>query len=955
MKKKVKQSAFSRYKYLLIVLATVVVLVGALLIVRYALPDSSTSDDQTVTYDPIPGEGEDQRVFPTLSMDEIQNVRIDRLSGGYAMFRGGNENEFYLAYEDKDGEMQIYYPPVADLDPTFSYSSLFATDMMGEVSVARIYNLCQAVGNIRYSERIPLSTDADERATQLATYGFTDESPKVQIWYTEVDLYGRPKEGAETYKHTITLGERVITGVGYYVMLEGRDYIYATATDTIDHVNKDYPYYISTRITPAGLSEDAAYEPYLTTGYKQWKNVWYREDGTPVIDGSRVTVSVSEWVPYALGAEIDPTSDGYIREAVRDLTFHLGNLKDQAAYSRLIAALSGQRIGAFADPIYVTLVGDGRTVTVNDGEPHTYRYEILCIESAISALDERTSGTVDDASAIKVTYHLYVDGEKKSTAPMHGVIDLSAAAVASHVDALRTLTVGETLDTPYDISILYDESNADQKVYELYLTEIISIYNQKYESIDTVGEDSIISYHYYYVIDGKKQAVQSGSLDLSKEEDKELVSLLVGKKKGELSEPERLRYQVTYLEILSDFITYEMHGIEYFVTEELIVSFRFQNASKRDPFYAESIYENRLPDDHPHSIYAMNYSTCQTLVSVLGGLGSDTTQSVGLSGLETVAVGLTPEIMEKYGLYAYTLYFELPRGIYSKSVSSPETEDEDALKESEEEMDDYAWYNTLGVKIYISELDDEGCRYVATDLYDTVVYISNESFVFLEYDFIGFWARRQPVLVNVGDVNKVEVEYNMSDLSGKLSFDLEHNPVLENESYYDKIEVNLTATDFTASAVLLEYMKRAGVDKVNLAAFYNAILGGGQSIKHGNDSAGTGYFKEAIQMLYYTSYMGTLSDADRAAVEESAENGEWILRYQITVKSSESPYTFEFYRLDDRRVAVRLYRVRTDGTYSSVPTADFYMTTYAFKRFSSAYLALTRSEVIDPKDYGYGS
>ena len=68
MKKKVKQSAFSRYKYLLLVLATVVVLVGALLIVRYALPDGSTSDDQTVTYDPIPGEGEGQRVFPTLSM-----------------------------------------------------------------------------------------------------------------------------------------------------------------------------------------------------------------------------------------------------------------------------------------------------------------------------------------------------------------------------------------------------------------------------------------------------------------------------------------------------------------------------------------------------------------------------------------------------------------------------------------------------------------------------------------------------------------------------------------------------------------------------------------------------------------------------------------------------------------------------------------------------------------------
>ncbi len=955
MKKRIKQSPLYRYRYLLSVFGAVIVLVGALLIVRYALPDPPPADDTTIKYDPIEGEGSGQTMFPSLSMNEIQNVRIDRTEGGYAIFRSGENNEFYLAYEDESGETQIYYPPICELDPSFSYSSLFATEAFGEVSIARLYNLCQGVGNIRYSERIPLQTDEQTRSEQLQSFGFSDKSVKIQIWHTEVDDYGRPKKDAEMKKYTLTLGERVITGVGYYVMLDGRDYIYATATDTIDYANKDYPYYISTRITPQGLPEDGAYEPYLTTAYKQWKNVWYRDKGTVVVDGSRVTVSASEWVPHALGDD-NPAADGYIKDAVHDLTFHLGNLSGKAEYSRLMAALVGQRIGELSEPMYVTLAGDGRTVTLADSEPHTYRYVILCVESALTSTEERVDGTVGDAASIKVTYDLYIDGEKENTVPMHGMIDLSLATVAEHKQALSALSVGQTLDTPYEISILYDENSADQKTYELYLTEIIAIYNQKYETQDIVGADSIISYHYYYVIDGEKQPVQSGTHDLSKEEDANLVKLLVGKKKGELAEPLRLRNEVQYLEIFADFITYEIHEIDYFVTEELMVSFSFQNASERDPFYAESLYQNTLPASHPHSIYALNYGTCQTLISVLGGLGSDTTQSVGLSGMETVAVGLTPEIMEKYGLYAYTLYFELPRGIYSKvSMDKVDADNGDILEEIEEEMDDYGWYNTLGVKLYISERDEKGNRYVATDLYETVVYIENDSFVFLDYDFISFWARRQPVMVHVGDVEKVEVEYNMSDLSGKLSFLFSHEfRDMDSGGKYDRIIVHMTPTDFS-SQVLADYLARTGKDCVQLDDYYNAILGGGEELWHGADYAGTGYFKEAIQMLYYTSYRGILSAEDKQAVEESADQNGWIFRYKITVESSAFPYVFEFYRLDDRRVAVRLYQERPDGSHARVPVADFYISTYAFKRFSGAYLALANAEAIDPKDFGYGS
>ena len=83
---------------------------------------------------------------------------------------------------------------------------------------------------------------------------------------------------------------------------------------------------------------------------------------------------------------------------------------------------------------------------------------------------------------------------------------------------------------------------------------------------------------------------------------------------------------------------------------------------------------------------------------MLGGIYQNTGATAsGFSGA-TVALGLTAENMEKYGLYAYKIYFELPRGIYDTSGEE--------LEEGENPYNDnlasYGWYSTLGFNLYIS-------------------------------------------------------------------------------------------------------------------------------------------------------------------------------------------------------------------------------------------------------------
>ena len=61
--------------------------------------------------------------------------------------------------------------------------------------------------------------------------------------------------------------------------------------------------------------------------------------------------------------------------------------------------------------------------------------------------------------------------------------------------------------------------------------------------------------------------------------------------RGYLESGEKDEY---YYEIFREFHTMRIESVEYFVTSELVVSFKFVNSSYRDPFYGDSFYEGRF-------------------------------------------------------------------------------------------------------------------------------------------------------------------------------------------------------------------------------------------------------------------------------------------------------------------------------------------------------------------------
>lgn len=1003
---------------LILLCVTVAVLAAAIILVNVIPEEEETPTTQKPNLpEIIEGEALENNyalAYPSIADRYITSIKVTNKASyandfnegeapytSYTLLRheiaGGN---FVLRYEDKEGNEKIYLPDIFSADPSFEYDSLYALETGdGYGQIHKLTYLLVALELPYFTDRIALEADADKRDSQLRGFGLDEPQATIQFYYTD-------KNDNTSKLRTIKIGDKNVTGVGYYFMVDDRPYIYNSLADYYNYAMLGFYSYVNSILVSAGLAEDSSYEPYLTTDYKQWLNSVTMTEGTQVPAGSTAIIYTDIFTPieskldrndyekdtlrFDLDDDLklrDPEAylSGYIKDGYHEYTL---DLSQKGAYDKLAKLIAGKTIGDFDSDTVVTITAS-KTIDFADKSSLKYRYEVIEIESIVTdGADIITEGHAIDADdKIKIAYYLYVDGKKVSNVPYHGVIDLASGKFDDlSVAALTALTVGKLdTDSRVNLEIDYTKENCTAINRTFVIDEIVLIRDEKGKDIDTVAQNCQVLFRFYYYVNGEKQGYDTSYIDFKSDTDES--SLEVFEKIKGLSVSKNLNLtlytQTNYCEFAEEFLTFKVNAVKYFVTSELISAFRFQNNSERDPFYGESIYENTM--DNEYSLYAINSSTCEAVAKMLGGITDTTGSSFGFIGSETVAVGITPKVMRDYGLYAHTIYFELPRGIIVKDSGDDDT------------VDDYDQYNKLGFTLYISdEVYDAKSgayiRYVGSDLYDIVAKVDAEDLVFLKYNFVDFWARRSLMMFDIKYLADMDVEFNMQDLKGSYTFDI---PAASKSDTTFVVRLANSCPHDTAqecdctSNKALDYIRNYNLNHpdnpiqlVTLTQLYNDFMErdgdeyyskDGKVLLYGEnsyDSAGVGNFRELMGILYSIPYSGKL---DKAEQEAAVEDG-YVMKISLKLdtgtekNTSENRHVYEFYRCGDRQVMVRMYEAKevlvkddsgkvvtdkygkpvTEEIKVTDAVSDFYISTLAFKKIVSSYFALLNAEMIYP-------
>lgn len=945
---------------------------------------------------------ESKSLYPKLEKSQIQTVEIVSHEDIYYMMRatdkdGNPLSYFVFYYEDEDGNLREYMPDISTAESGFNYTDFYAKETSDGLNVAKIDYLLARLCDLRYDYSVPLKEDEEEKQKQLELYGLTDdEKETITISYlekaTQKDENGKDVETWERREHKIEIGDRLISGYGYYLKLDKGEFIYSSASSRqLSYALMPFESIINSRIVAEGLTADKGVEPYLTTDYIQWKS-YYRDFYTDA-DGNRIPLTVTEDSEVIFNADtLTPVykkpdkdsplfdsigEDGYSRFGVDKISLNLSEAKKDSSLSRLVAALVGRKVdedGKADEKKTVTVINGMNEATLWDAEngKGEYTYTIRKIESVLDDTDEYFSGPVLGKRLVKVSYDYKIDGEAQNDKPAYAVIDLDADSVipSELKEKIRSASVGAEINDTFIAR--YTKDNAKKMTVSYVISQISYIYEIDEESnkvsyLDKVEEDSIVSFSYHTVIkyaDGTEavgKAKSSSLVDLSKVKDGydlDIKNALIGKAVGEVDI--KVPVSESYYQPFDDFVTYEITGVAGFVEREAVVAFRFVNASSRDPFYAETSYKNTLAEidpDNPHAIYALEVESCDWAVRLLGGISSDGASgtSSGLVGIETVAVGLTPEVMKEYGLYeGHKVYFSLPRGL-----SGIDEEDE----ENPHDIVDYTWASELGFTLYISNPDENGMRYIGSDMYDVVVKIDGSSFEYLDEPFADFWARRKLAMVKYTDINNLGIKFNFEDLVGEYNFELEFqkgHPYIEDLEDYNYLEVNASIKGFKkgegavtgvyTETGLSKLMAEKEKDEFLLSELYNHLyLGTGEYEKltdGGYDTLGTANFQKLLEVIYASYYMGTVdveSDEIQALLDKEAL---FTISFDVGASSAINKYVYEFRRLDDRRIVVSFFMEDNSGAKTPA-VSDLYISDQNFKKIVNSVLNLLNGRTVE--------
>ena len=990
----VKKTRKSKNLLAIIIASSVLALLVIGLIVMWFLMNQTTED-------PVGPASPGTDFYPNVDSDDITGFEIlypekettgeNRKQSFGAVLLG----ETYYFFYYNNGERQEYMPPINSEEPGFDYKSLYALSDDG-MNVPKITYVLYALANTSYNSRIeiPDLTEA-EKDSQLKVYGLDKASRKTcSFTYSKTVKNAEGKDEEKTFGATVYIGNKLVTGTGYYLMVDYPDteeykeqreeqgkYVYVSfGAENYRYALDGFAAFVSPSLVMGGNLEnnDKAAYSQLTPSYRQWKSVVCDKKGEIVKEKTKVVVKTdmlsSAYTYYEDGKikKIKVDKDGYISSKNQvteiDLEYISSNDNKNLAY-----ILTGAKIGDYSEnPLTPIVVLDRNEAVLGK----KYVYKIHEIESVISNDGiEKFSGAVGGNTLVKVGYTCTIDGEKVTytvdddvnTDKLHGVIDLTDERIPLNIrEKLLSSRVGE-IPEPLEYECEYAEDDTAFATFEFrikHISHIVSV--ETGAKADTISDKTLVNFVYQILHNGVVTTEDTMSFDLTQGTEKlgamELAiraALLSATKEesGAYKKDITAYTSKVYYQPFKNFVSYSISEIKYFVASEEVVSFRYANKSERDPFYGEAIHINTLKN-HEYSTYALDMTACDRVIKVLSGtlLGSSSTVFEGLSGDKVVAVGLTPENMEEFGLYAYTVYYEIPRFVEGKTV---------------DDSTEYSWWDSVGFTLYISEKDPiTGKRHIGSDMYDLIVEIDGDLFDFVEEEFVDFWARRDIFMVDQADVKYFDAEFNLEGFKGKYSFQVDHPTMwivnymdgttrllptepaddaegVKEKSPYEATYVYVDALEFDGATptLLLERLRAEGFypgkDGIHIHSIYNYLYENGlssdkQTVNY--DYLGDSCFKDMLYILYGTKYLGTVSKEDA----DDAKSRGAVMSLSMDVEGSTVDNVYNFYYTSDGRVAVEI----VDKVNDKAPCL-FYITNHSFKMVVNAFVNLLNGKTMN--------
>ena len=1027
-REQIAQISRSKKRFTLSIVATAILALAAIMSILifkiWGGEETKVSNNTSGNIEILEGEGMyigTATAYPNVQGKNIQRITIkNNATNGnyYTLLRSSDmaNGDFLFAYYE-DGEIKIFMPSICEEDATHTYSDLYAIETGdGYGIMTKVSYLVTALQAPYFKHRIKVSDNPAEREAMYKEFGFDDKAVNVEFDYTAED-------GA-TLTHKIVIGAKVPTGIGYYFMVDDRPYIYNSTVNYFDYALAGFYSFVNATLVAKGLEQDSTYEPLFTSNFTHWENTVHN-DSDPIPSGSDVVFTAMMLTPVMPDEYIEsPGSfndmqDGYKKTAYSQSIFELLNAGDKSLFKK---AFYKNTIQTFYDPtaeggdistaLHLTFTNDyheSKAISFAESTM-TYAYEIVAIEAIVLGASDSEFGDIvvgdsriakyaaPDAngkykySNVKVAYYFTVNGKRTTEILSHAVINLDNDLIPesdrqSIRDAIATGGLGELAAGKHiNFYINYTKDNVKKTPYDIVITEIVSILDSNNNTISKVDENSTVGYKYLLNVNGQNDGVEYFHVvylaDARSEAELKLRDALVGRKAGDgLSV--KVEQGAVYSEVFDHFTTYVVSSIDYYVTREQKISFAFLNASERDPFYGDSIYKNNTIGKE---LYGLNAANCEQVVKYLGGaLGENTTVSEGLFGKEVKDIGITPEKMKQYGptedgegLFAHTIYFEIPRGISAVGGSG------------EDELDDYTAYDKIGFTLYISDVCSDGMRYIASENYDIITKIDNSVLFFLDESFIDFWAKKNIILTNVDTMLEMKFEFNMDDLKGSYELDISHKvqnvyetldgklqiggtppykdaqPVITN---YDFVDVLVTPNGECTENALTKYLADNKKASATLQDLYKTTTSQDQLYEYFPDSYGTTYFKEFVRKIFYITYEGS-ENATVGENEEPIQNEimgdytNYLMKFSLMIdknkdgsKEGEIYYSYEFYRYSDRRVLVRIYREKmvngelveidhkgTTVAKGEASVSDFYLSVNSFKALVNTYVMLMNGE-----------